>query len=386
MPSATLTTVKSLSYMIEMPDVVPQEGLEGSGFGGHPSLEERNKSFQVQEHMTVHCGFVKGIKPGVGTGFNINEEDLADMDKCTGIVVASAIFGNYDLLQQPRNISPYSRRTVCFFMFVDEETQQSLSEVKEDKNSIEPGVWKIVVVHNMPYKDARRNGKIPKLLLHRLFPNAQFSLWIDGKLRLVVDPYRVLERFLWRQNQSFAISQHYRRLDVFEEAEANKAAGKYDNASIDAQINFYRTEGITHFDTSKSPFRSDVPEGCVIIREHNPLANLFTCLWFNEVDRFTSRDQLSFAVVRNKLIEKVPWRPNMFLDCERRNFVVQMYHKDLLEQRKSLPHASLGQSSGAIKVPPPRMVSSRVMETGLQHARHVSLSRKSRRHRRGGTG
>lgn len=37
--------------------------------------------------------------------------------------------------------------------------------------------------------------QIPKLLMHRLFPNARFSLWIDGKLELVVDPYQVLERY-----------------------------------------------------------------------------------------------------------------------------------------------------------------------------------------------
>ncbi|KAH9315824.1 hypothetical protein KI387_024451, partial [Taxus chinensis] len=37
---------------------------------------------------------------------------------------------------------------------------------------------------------------VPKLLLHRLFPNVQYSLWIDGKLELVVDPYQILERVL----------------------------------------------------------------------------------------------------------------------------------------------------------------------------------------------
>ena len=69
---------------------------------------------------------------------------------------------------------------------------------------------------------------------------------------------------------------------------------------------------------------SDVPEGCVIIKEHIPITNLFTCLWFNEVDRFTSRDQLSFAMVRDKVLEKAPFNFSMFLDCERRNFVVQV--------------------------------------------------------------
>ncbi|PHU26441.1 hypothetical protein BC332_04773 [Capsicum chinense] len=40
------------------------------------------------------------------------------------------------------------------------------------------------------------------------------------------------ESFLWRKNASFAISRHYRRFDVFVEAEANKAASKFDNASM----------------------------------------------------------------------------------------------------------------------------------------------------------
>lgn len=138
---------------------------------------------------------------------------------------------------------------------------------------------------------------------------------------------------------------------MFEEAEANKAAGKYDNASIDYQIEFYRNEGLTHYSPAKLPITSgqwshnmivkheffswnlspvyfslhaDVPEGCVIIREHVPITNLFTCLWFNEVDRFTSRDQISFSTVRDKIRAQVGWMPDMFQDCERRNFVVQV--------------------------------------------------------------
>jgi hypothetical protein len=69
---------------------------------------------------------------------------------------------------------------------------------------------------------------------------------------------------------------------------------------------------------------ADVPEGCVIVKEHIPITNLFTCLWFNEVDRFTPRDQLSFSTVRDKMMSKVSWNINMFLDCERRNFVIQV--------------------------------------------------------------
>lgn len=333
MPSVPSTSpvLENLSYAYEE-NPVRTESFGGSDFGGYPSLQQRNESFDIKESMSVHCGFVKGHKPAHQTGFDIDDANLFEMDQCHGIVVASAIFGNYDVLQQPKNISETAKENVCFFMFVDEETEAYLknSSALDDRNKA--GLWKVVVIHNLPYADARRNGKVPKLLLHRLFPNARFSLWIDGKLELVVDPYQILERFLWRNGATFAISRHYRRFDVFKEADANKAAGKYENASIDFQVDFYKSEGLTPYTRAKLPISSDVPEGCVIIREHIPITNLFTCLWFNEVDRFTSRDQLSFSTARDKIMSRVNWGINMFLDCERRNFVVQAYHRDLLEQ------------------------------------------------------
>ncbi|PQQ17967.1 uncharacterized protein Pyn_15237 [Prunus yedoensis var. nudiflora] len=294
--SSESSVLRNLTYVYDE-NPIRIESHRGSEFGGFPTLKQRNDSYDIKESMMIHCGFVKGSKPGHQSGFDVDEADLMELEMFHDIIVASAVFGNYDIIQQPKNIR----------------------------------LWRIIVVRNVPYSDARRNGKIPKLLLHRLFPNVRYSVWIDGKLRLVVDPYQILERFLWRQNANFAISRHYKRYDVFEEAEANKAAGKYDNSTINEQIDFYIKEGLQPYSEAKFPITSDVPEGCVIIKEHIPITNLFTCNWFNEVDRFTSRDQLSFSTVRDKIMGKVNWSINMFLDCERRNFVIQAYHRELLE-------------------------------------------------------
>ncbi|TYI42128.1 hypothetical protein ES332_A01G076400v1 [Gossypium tomentosum] len=324
MPSSSSASpvLHNLTYVLNE-NPIKSEPHGGSDFGGYPSLKQRNDSFDIKESMAVHCGFVKGSKPGHGTGFDFDESDLAELQQFHDIIVASAIFGNYDIIQHPQNISEEAKKNIPFYMFVDEETEAFMKNRSILSSSKRVGLWRIVVIHNVPYSDARRNGKVPKLLLHRIFPNVRYSIWIDGKLQLVVDPYQVLERFLWRQNANFAISRHYRRFDVFVEAEANKAAGKYDNSSIDEQVDFYKKEGLTPYSEAKLPITSDVPEGCVLIKEHIPITNLFTCLWFNEVDRFTSRDQLSFAIVRDKIMTKVDWSINMFLDCERRNFVIQ---------------------------------------------------------------
>ncbi|CAH1440133.1 unnamed protein product [Lactuca virosa] len=369
--------LQNLTYIHEENSTKSEFG--GSIFGGYPSLKQRLESYDVKESMKIHCGFVKGDKPGHNTGFDINDSDLFEMNQCQGVLVASAIFGAYDLIQQPKNISEASKKNVCFFMFIDEQTQKFLKNSSDlDDNNKKIGLWKIIVVHNLPYTDPRRNGKIPKLLLHRLFPNVRYSLWVDAKLELVVDPYQILERFLWRKNTSFAISRHYKRFDVFVEAEANKAAAKYDNASIDFQIDFYKSEGLTPYSESKLPITSDVPEGCVVIREHIPISNLFTCLWFNEVDRFTSRDQISFSTVRDKIMFNTNWTLYMFLDCERRNFVVQGYHRDILEHWAPPPPPTF---QLAVSSPSPSPIP--FDETPKQIVtRHRRDRKSSRRHRK----
>ncbi|CAK9327431.1 unnamed protein product [Citrullus colocynthis] len=392
MPNASSDSpvLKKLDYIYEE-NLRRETEFGGSDFGGYPTLAQRTDSFDIRESMRVHCGFVGGIKPGRNTGFDINDDDLRDMEQCRGVVVASAIFGNFDVINQPKNISEYAKNTVCFFMFIDEETEASLKETGTLESSKKIGLWRITVVHNLPYKDARRTGKIPKLLVHRMFPNARYSLWIDGKLELVVDPYQILERFLWRKNATFAISRHYKRFDVFMEADANKAAGKYDNASIDFQIDFYVKEGLTPYSEAKLPITSDVPEGCVILREHVPISNLLSCLWFNEVDRFTSRDQISFSIVRDKIRAKTNWTINMFLDCERRNFVIQKYHRDVLEQKAySVPMAvhppPLPPSLPSILNPVNDSSSERVSNLPRKASPRRNRERRSRRHRKVATG
>ncbi|KAK9269504.1 hypothetical protein L1049_001279 [Liquidambar formosana] len=237
-PSAS-PVLRNLTYVLDE-NPLKTERHGGPDFGGYPSLKQRNDSFDMKESMTVHCGFVKGNKPGRQTGFDIDEADLTELEQSHEVIVASAIFGNYDIIQQPQNISEIARKNVPFYMFIDEETEAFMKNSSALDSTKRVGLWRIVVVRNTPYMDARRNGKVPKLLLHRIFPNVRYSIWIDGKLQLVVDPYQILERFLWRSNASFAISRHYRRFDVFEEAEANKLLGNMTMPPLITRLNFIK--------------------------------------------------------------------------------------------------------------------------------------------------
>ncbi|XP_021760440.1 uncharacterized protein LOC110725263 [Chenopodium quinoa] len=322
----------SLSYTEREEKPVGEDSWEPR-FAGHQTLREREDSFLARDQK-INCGFVKGPSEYSSTGFDLAEDDSRYNSKCH-IAVVSCIFGNSDRLRSPfvKVISRLSRKNVCFVMFMDEKTLQTISlegHIPDRMGFI--GLWKIVVVKNLPYTDMRRVGKIPKLLSHRLFPSARYSIWLDSKLRLQRDPLLLLEHFLWRKGHEYAISNHYDRHCVWEEVERNKKLNKFNHTMIDQQFQFYQADGLKRFNASdpEKMLPSNVPEGSLIVRAHTPMSNLFSCLWFNEVDRFTPRDQLSFAYTYQKLKKKNPSKTfylHMFKDCERRQIAKLFHHR-----------------------------------------------------------
>ncbi|KAL2538824.1 hypothetical protein Fot_20215 [Forsythia ovata] len=312
----------------------------GPKFAGHQSLKEREESF-IAHDQKINCGFVKAPKGSPSTGFDLAEDDAKYISSCH-IAVMSCIFGNSDRLRSPmgKTVSRLSRKNVCFVMFVDEVTLRTLSSEGHMPDRMGfIGLWKIVVVKNLPYTDMRRVGKIPKFLPHRLFPSARYSIWLDSKLRLQLDPMLILEYFLWRKGYEYAISNHYDRHCLWEEVAQNKKLNKYNHTVIDEQFAFYQGDGMKKFNASdpNKLLPSNVPEGSFIVRAHTPMSNLFSCLWFNEVERFTPRDQLSFAYTYHKFRRMNPEKPfylNMFKDCERRKIAKLFHHRS--EERRNI--------------------------------------------------
>ncbi|KMT19272.1 hypothetical protein BVRB_1g012800 [Beta vulgaris subsp. vulgaris] len=286
-------------------------------FTGYQSPVQREKSFKVTETPVVHCGFFSE-----NGGFKISHEDKEYLHTCN-IVVSTCAFGGGDDLYQPIGMSKASLRKVCYVAFWDEitlATQEKQGRTVGDDHFI--GKWRIVIVRNLPFMDQRLNGKIPKMLGHRLFPSAEYSIWVDSKSQFRRDPLGVLEALLWRSNSVLAISQHGARSSVYDEAKAVVKKNKATPEEVEVQLSQYHTDGLP--DDKRFNGRKALAEASIIIREHSPLTNLFMCLWFNEVVRFTSRDQLSFPYVlwRLKVLNDI----NMFPVCTRKDLVNSMGH------------------------------------------------------------
>ncbi|XP_057495864.1 probable hexosyltransferase MUCI70 isoform X2 [Actinidia eriantha] len=311
--------VQHLSYFME--DEVGDNGSQSPPlFGGHQSWSQRDESFKLKSTMKVHCGFMRG------GGAEMAPKDIKYVERCR-FVVASGIFDGYDTPHQPSYISPRSQELFCFLMVVDEISIDFIKKnvtIREDNDGGQwVGIWRLILLKHPPYDEPRRNGKVPKILTHRLFPQAQYSIWIDGKMELIVDPLLILERYLWRGKHTFAIAQHKHHHSIYEEADANKRRKRYARPLIDLHMKIYRYEGMKPWSPKKKTI-SDVPEGAIIIREHTALNNLFSCLWFNEVNLFTPRDQLSFGYVVYRL--GGVFKFFMFANCEYNSIFVLHPH------------------------------------------------------------
>ncbi|KAL8152389.1 hypothetical protein V2J09_010149, partial [Rumex salicifolius] len=341
--------LKNLSYILEDEEII-NRSQSIPLFGGYISWKQREESFKLKPTMKVHCGFMRN------GGDDMNPKDVEYVKKCS-FVVASGIFDGYDTPHQPSNISLRSQKLFCFLMVVDEKSFDFMKNnvtVRVDEDGGHwVGIWRLIPLKNQPYDEPRRNGKVPKILVHRLFSEVKYSIWIDGKMELIVDPLLLLERYLWRGKQTYAIAQHKHHRNIYEEADSNKRRKRYARPLIDLHMKIYRYEGLEPWTPIKST-KSDVPEGAIIIREHTALNNLFSCLWFNEVHLFTPRDQLSFGYVVYRLNGQFNFY--MFPNCEYNSlFVLHPHnreHSSKVEWVKSLDefkkNSNLRESRGGL--------------------------------------
>ncbi|KAK7368639.1 hypothetical protein VNO80_10667 [Phaseolus coccineus] len=283
-----------------------QEG--GHSFGGNLSSHLRFSYFDHQnDSREVPCGFFKK--------FPISDSDRIAMEKCESVVVVSAIFNDHDKIRQPRGLGSQTLENVCFSMFIDDVTLKGLQYhglISTRSSGYKIGVWRIVKVTKEDlYHNPAMNGVIPKYLVHRLFPNSQFSVWIDAKLQLMVDPLLLIHSLVISQNADMAISKHPYFVHTMEEAMATARWKKWwDVNALKMQMETYCENGLQPWSPSKMPYSSDVPDSALILRKHGLRSNLFSCLIFNELEAFNPRDQLAFAFVRDHVNPKL--KLNMF--------------------------------------------------------------------------
>jgi hypothetical protein len=192
------------------------------------------------------------------------------------VIVYTAVFGNTDPLCEPAVKTDV--RMVCF-------TDQPIKSSR----------WEIV---RLPVSEApKRESRRYKQPSHRIFPDADLTLWIDCCYTLLMDPREIAAR-----NPGLITAfRHHRRDRIKDEAEVIIRSGKGKRDAIMAQLAAYQSDG---WDTDANPQRA-IHCGGFLLRRHTPEVRAFNEAWHHEVQTRTLRDQMSIDYVASKTGVKI---------------------------------------------------------------------------------
>ena len=130
----------------------------------------------------------------------------------------------------------------------------------------------------------------------KLFPNeflGEFntSVWVDGKFQIIGDFNEYISTYQYRQ--PILCFPHFSRNCLYDEAAVCVTSGKGDKRDIIPQVSSYEREGY--------PFDNGLYEmGCIVRKHNDPFVSNLMEEWWEEVCRFSYRDQISFPYVRWK--------------------------------------------------------------------------------------
>lgn len=190
------------------------------------------------------------------------------------MVVYTAILNKYDELKDPL-VYDKDVDYVCF----------------TDNKKISSSIWKIIQV-NQFHRDSRRTARKIKLLGHKIFKKHKINLWIDGSFLIKGSIKKFCELYY---DKSLSCFSHPDRNCVFDEIKVSSF--KCDPKLLEKQFEDYNHYGL--------PKNIGLISSGILLRNNSnkKIINLMNC-WSNQVDLYSSRDQVSFSYCLWKLKER----------------------------------------------------------------------------------
>ena len=194
-------------------------------------------------------------------------------------VIYTAIFGNKDTLKDPL----YHNQDFDYICFTDD---------KELKSSI----WNIVYSEPIS-KDPVRSAKVFKVKPHQYLSEYDLSVWVDGNFLICSDVNDFLNNF-GEQANILTFQHDQGRNCIYDESQVVIEYDKDDPEIINKQMEKYRADGF--------PTNAGLTANSILTRRHNEQDVIdMMNMWWEEIEQFSRRDQLSFYYCKWKLSTKM---------------------------------------------------------------------------------
>lgn len=179
----------------------------------------------------------------------------------------TVISGPYDKLKTPTTISK-GWRYICF----------------TDQNIVS-NIWEI---HPIPgelnYLSQVKRQRCLKTQPHRFLPEHEWSVYVDANITIRVGMWKLVRDICKRED--FSATKHPERDCIYVERGKCLALKKDDGVESEEQIKRYQKEGFpTHFGLNETG---------LLVRHNVDWVKTLDDMWWNEIEKGSHRDQLSF--------------------------------------------------------------------------------------------
>jgi alpha-beta hydrolase superfamily lysophospholipase len=181
------------------------------------------------------------------------------------VIIYTANYGGKDRIRTPRRTRLWNK-DLKFVYFTDEP--------------FESKVWDVVVEKRTG--DSNRVAKWYKLHPHELFPG-ESTLWVDASIVVRKDPTKLFQGW-----EDMLLRNHHQRTNIYGEADTCVMAGR-DAEAVKKQIAEYKRLGC--------PKDTGLYQNSTLLRKPSELAAEINRAWWAEIEKYSTRDQISLPYV-----------------------------------------------------------------------------------------
>lgn len=239
------------------------------------------------------------------------------------IVIYTAIVGGYDTLKLPNFLDP----NFDYVLFTDLPIKN----------------YGVFDVRPIPYfhEDPTRQARFVKTHPHELLNDYEIAVWIDANVMILGNIEAMVKKFI-NSKKPVAAIPHPLRNSIYEEGEECLKRSKDDSALIKSQLEHYRLLGFDCNDLIES--------NLMMFDLKNKKLPDFFATWWEEIDKYSRRDQLSLNYSLRKA--HIDWHMLMNRPTNMRNhnlFALVPHHakqeailelQDSLSSRVTVPYGS----------------------------------------------
>lgn len=195
-------------------------------------------------------------------------------------IIYSVNIGGYDFFNEPKIVD----KNVRYILFTDNKYYRS-------------NVWEVNHVDFLSGMNNRLKSRFIKLNPHKVLPNHDISLWVDGNLQLKINDFNTFLKKINFSNNVMLYKHRFRNC-IYEEGKRVVELKKEFPDVVSRQMNKYINDGF--------PKNLGLYETGIMVRPNNNIINKFNEEWWNEVNTYSGRDQLSQMYVS--------WRNGVYVD------------------------------------------------------------------------